>query len=90
MAAERGLPCVPHSAGVSLVTVFTLHLLAAIPNAGPHLEFSIAPCAWAEGLYRPVLTVVDGEVAVPDAPAWGVTVNPAWLESAKRRVSALD
>jgi len=90
MAAERALPCVPHSANVSLVTVFTLHLLAAIPNAGPYLEFSIARCTWAEDLYRPPLTVADGKVGVPDAPGWGVTVNPAWLESAERRVSALD
>jgi L-alanine-DL-glutamate epimerase-like enolase superfamily enzyme len=42
-AAEAGLPCVPHSANLSLVTVFTLHMMGAIPNAGPHIEFSIEP-----------------------------------------------
>ncbi len=35
MADEAGLPCVPHSANLSLVTVFTLHMMGAIPNAGP-------------------------------------------------------
>src|SRR5262249_7406658 len=39
MAAEAGLSVVPHSANLSLVTVFSLHLMAAIPNAGPYVEF---------------------------------------------------
>ena len=47
---------------LSLVTVFTLHLLAAIPNAGAHLEFSIEPAAWTRGLYEPALEVRNGEV----------------------------
>ena len=87
LAAEAGLPVVPHSANVSMVTVFTLHLLAAIPNAGPHLEFSIEPSGWTEGLYTPALEVRDGCVAVPDGPGWGVTISPAWLEAAEYRVS---
>src|SRR5204863_6105782 len=39
MAEERGVPTTPHSANLSLVTVFTLHLMAAIPNPGPFIEF---------------------------------------------------
>lgn len=87
MAADAGLPCVPHSANLSLVTVFTLHLLASIPNAGPHVEFSIEPTRWTEGLYSPALRVCDGLVALPPGPGWGVTVAPSWLEQAERRVS---
>ena len=87
MAAEAGLPCVPHSANLSLVTVFTLHLLAAIPNAGPYLEFSIEPSGWTEGLYTPALEVVDGAVAVPEGPGWGVQINPDWLEKAQYQLS---
>jgi L-alanine-DL-glutamate epimerase-like enolase superfamily enzyme len=87
MAAEAGLPCVPHSANLSLVTVFTLHLMAAIPNAGGHVEFSIEPTAWTKGLFSPALEVRDGKVAVPAGPGWGVTVSPAWLEKATRQVS---
>ena len=41
MAAAAGLPCTPHSANLSMVTLFTMHLLGAIPNAGKYLEFSI-------------------------------------------------
>ncbi len=87
MAAEAGLPCVPHSANLSLVTVFTLHLLGAVPNAGPYLEFSIEPTTWTNGLYSPELDVRDGQVAIPDGPGWGVTVSKEWLAAADRMVS---
>jgi L-alanine-DL-glutamate epimerase-like enolase superfamily enzyme len=89
MAAHAGLPCVPHSANRSLVTVFSLHLLGALANAGAYLEFSIEPPAWTEELLVPVLEARDGKVRIPDAPGWGVTVNPAWLARCERRVSEL-
>jgi len=41
MAAAAGLPVTPHSANLSLVTMCTMHLLGAIPNAGKYLELSI-------------------------------------------------
>ena len=43
MAETAGLPVTPHSANLSLVTLFTLHLMGAIPGAGPYVEFSIEP-----------------------------------------------
>ena len=87
MAHEAGMLCVPHSANRSLVSVFTLHLLAAIPNAGPYMEFTIEPSGWTDELFDPPLRCVDGHVAVPESPGWGVTVNPDWLERADRLVS---
>lgn len=87
MAANANLPCVPHSANLSMVTVFTLHLLGAIRNAGPFMEFSIEPTGWTSGLYNPMPEVRDGKVAIPDGPGWGVTVNPQWLEKAERKIS---
>lgn len=87
MAKQAGLRCVPHSANVSMVTVFTLHLLAAVPNAGDYLEYSIEPAPWAAALYEPALEVVDGCVAVPDGPGWGVSVRAEWLAAAERHVS---
>jgi L-alanine-DL-glutamate epimerase-like enolase superfamily enzyme len=27
---------------------------------------------------------------IPDAPGWGVEINPAWLEKAKYSVSSID
>ena len=87
MAAEANLPCVPHSANLAMVTVFTLHMLGAIPNAGPHLEFSIEPTNWTKDLYYPALKVQDGKVAIPDGPGWGVTINPKWLQAAEHKIS---
>ncbi len=87
MAAEAGLACVPHSANRSLLQVFTAHLLAAIPNAAPFMEYSIEKTGWTEGLFAPALAVKDGAVAVPPGPGWGVTVDPGWLEKAERQVS---
>ena len=92
LAQEAGLPCTPHSANLSLVTVFTLHLMGAIENAGPYVELSIEPTAyypWQVGLYEPAPVVRDGKVEVPDGPGWGVEINPAWLASAEHRVSEL-
>lgn len=89
MAAEAGMPCVPHSANLSLVTVFTLHLMGGIPNAGPHFEFSIEDTPWTQSLFAPALEVRDGQVMIPSGPGWGVEINPQWLASADRQVSEL-
>jgi L-alanine-DL-glutamate epimerase-like enolase superfamily enzyme len=93
MAGDAGLACMPHSANLSLVTVFALHLMGAIPNAGPYVEFSIEPAAdypWQGGLFAPPLTVTDGEVEIPAGPGWGVEVAPDALVGAERRVSRLE
>ncbi len=88
MAAEAGLACTPHAANRSLLSVFTLHLLAAIDNGGAYMEHSIEPTAWTEPLFDPSwLAVHDGAVEVPPGPGWGVEVNPGWLDQAEYQVS---
>jgi L-alanine-DL-glutamate epimerase-like enolase superfamily enzyme len=91
MAADLGLPCTPHSANHGLVTLCSMHLLRAIPNAGKYLEYSIeGPYTqqWAADLFvESPYAVVDGMVEVSDAPGWGVTVNPAFLTGARYAVS---
>jgi L-alanine-DL-glutamate epimerase-like enolase superfamily enzyme len=87
MADAAGMPCVPHSANLSMVTVFALHMLGAIPNAGPYVEFGIEDTPWTNGLFSPALEVHDGKVAIPDGPGWGVTVNPNVLQQADRLVT---
>jgi L-alanine-DL-glutamate epimerase-like enolase superfamily enzyme len=84
MARAAGLPVTPHSANLSMVMVFTLHLVGAIPGAGPYVEFSIE---WQDGLFEPALVARDGKVAVPDGPGWSVEVSPAWLARAAYQVS---
>lgn len=93
MANEAGLPCTPHSANLSLVTVFTLHLMGAIENAGPYVEFSIEGLdyyPWQAGLFSPALEARNGQVQIPAGPGWGVEINPAWLEHATRQISELQ
>lgn len=91
MAEAAGLPCTPHCANLSMVTLFTMHLLRAIPNAGRYLEFSIEGpdyYPWQEGLFRETPYRIDGgEVEVTDAPGWGVEIAPQWLESVKHQLS---
>ncbi|NPV09290.1 MAG: mandelate racemase/muconate lactonizing enzyme family protein [Anaerolineae bacterium] len=82
MAHRAGKLCVPHSANHSLVTVFALHLMGAIVNAGPFVEFSIEPQSWARELFTPTLEVSDGCVPIPEGPGWGVKVREDWLEKA--------
>jgi L-alanine-DL-glutamate epimerase-like enolase superfamily enzyme len=91
MALAAGLPVTPHCANLSMVTLFTMHLLRAIPNAGKYLEFSIEGAdyyPWQEGLFvRSPFGIVDGQAMVTDAPGWGVEISPEWLERAEYRVS---
>ena len=80
MAAEAGLPCTPHSANLSLVTLCTMHLLGAIPNAGKYLELSIEGLdyyPWQDGLFTSdPYRVTDGQVQIPASPGWGVEIRP--------------
>jgi len=93
MAQAAGLPCTPHSANLSMVTLFTMHLLRAIPNAGRYLELSIEGAdyyPWQEGLFvESPYAVRDGQVTVTDAPGWGVQVCPEWLAHAQHQQSEL-
>jgi L-alanine-DL-glutamate epimerase-like enolase superfamily enzyme len=86
MAAKAGLPCTPHAANMSLVTICTMHLLGAIPNAGKYLEFSIEGqdyYPWQDGLFVGTpFAITDGKAQIPQDPGWGVQINPAWLERA--------
>ena len=94
MAARAGLPCTPHSANLSLVTLCTMHLLGAIPNPGKYLELSIEGrdyYPWQHGLFvNDPYEVSGGHVTIPAEPGWGAHINPEWLERAAYRVSSLS
>nr|WP_298686012.1 mandelate racemase/muconate lactonizing enzyme family protein [uncultured Dongia sp.] len=92
MAKAAGLPVTPHSANQSLVTVFTLHLMGAIENAGPYVEYSIEGLdyyPWETGLFDPVLVAKDGKVQIPEGPGWGVEIRKDWLDKAQYQKSEL-
>ncbi|XOQ15515.1 MAG: D-galactonate dehydratase [Shouchella clausii] len=82
MAEENGMVCAPHAANLSMVTVFTMHMVSAIPNAGPFMEYSVESHRWAEELFTTNFKVSDGKVNIPDGPGWGVEIRKEWLEKA--------
>ncbi|TLZ35483.1 MAG: mandelate racemase/muconate lactonizing enzyme family protein [Gammaproteobacteria bacterium] len=94
MAAAAGLPCTPHSANLSLVTLCTMHLLGAIPNPGKYLELSIEGpdyYPWQKGIFvDDAFAVEDGHVTIPSAPGWGAEISPEWLQRAAYRRSSLS
>jgi L-alanine-DL-glutamate epimerase-like enolase superfamily enzyme len=61
--------------------------MGAIPNAGPFVELSIEDTPWIAGYYDPPLRVVDGQLAIPGEPGWGVRVRREWLEQARRQIT---
>ncbi len=93
MARAVGLPCTPHAANLSLVTVFTLHMMGAIASAGPYVEFSIEGpdyYPWQYDIFEPALIARDGKVQIPDSPGWGVEINKSWLEAADYAMSEIE
>lgn len=93
LAKRHGMPCTPHSANLSLVTIFTLHLMGAIEAAGPYVEFAIEGLdyyPWQKDLYDPFPIAKDGKVQIPSEPGWGVQIRRDWLEKAHYQCSELD
>ncbi len=94
MAAAAGLPVTPHCANWSLVTLFTMHLLRALPNAGKYLEFSIEGpdyYPWQYDLFvENPYEIENGQARVTDAPGWGIEISPEWLARSAYHISELD
>ena len=94
MAASKGIPVTPHCANLSMVTLFTMHLIRAIPNSGPYLEFSIEGedyYPWQFDLFTTSpYEVIDGQVSVSSTPGWGVEINPKWLQNAVHQQSEIQ
>ena len=91
MASDKDIPVTPHCANLSMVTLFTMHFLKALPNAGNYLEFSIEGpeyYPWQYGLFVESPYKVDnGCVTVSERPGWGVDINPEWLARSTYQIS---
>ena len=90
MAEQHGLSIMPHASNPSMVLLFSMHLMAAIPNPGPYLEYGMDESPWVTDAFSPALEMVDGKVAIPDGPGWGITMNEEWLDRAEYRCSELE
>ena len=76
--------------GLSLVTLFSIHFMAAIENAGKYVEFSIEGSdyyPWQNGIFSPGFEIRDGNVLLSDKPGWGIEIDPEWIALADYRVS---
>jgi len=93
LAKSAGIPITPHCANLSLVTLFTMHLLKAIPNAGKYLEFSIEGAdyyPWQQDLFlEDPYSIDDGKVTISDKPGWGIEIRSDWLEKSTYQCSEL-
>lgn len=91
MASDKDIPVTPHCANLSMVTLFTMHFLKALPNAGNYLEFSIEGpeyYPWQYGLFVESPYAVDeGCVTISERPGWGVDINPEWLARSAYQIS---
>jgi len=87
------LHCIPHSANHCMVTVFTLHMMRSIPNAGRYPEYSIefdeAINRTARDLFSPNPEVSGGLPDLPPEPGWGIRINDGWLQTASYQKSEL-
>ena len=83
-----GLPCTPHSANLSLVTLFTMHLLRRDPQCRQVSRVldrrgrTTIPGRRACSSSRPT-PCATGRSTVPSEPGWGVEIDPDWLARAE-------
>ena len=90
MAEQAGISCTLHSANLSLVTLFSIHLMSAIKNAGKYVEFSIEGLdyyPWQNRIFTPNFEIRDGQVNLSDLPGWGIEINPEWIASSDYQIS---
>jgi L-alanine-DL-glutamate epimerase-like enolase superfamily enzyme len=89
-ARQAKIPCTLHSANLSLVTLFSIHFMAAIENAGKYVEFSIEGSdyyPWQENIFSPAFEIRDGNVLISDKPGWGIEIDPEWIALSDYRIS---
>lgn len=92
LAHGAGATFVPHSPGATLTTLFTLHLMAALPPtlAVPHMEFGCVDDGIPKGNWQPGFHLQsDGTLALPPGPGWGASIDPSVLRAGSARVSSL-
>lgn len=75
LAADRGIPCVPHAWSTGLIKAASMHLIASIPNA-LYLEYALPDTPLNRDLFPDPVRVVGGQAFVPDGPGLGVELDP--------------
>jgi L-alanine-DL-glutamate epimerase-like enolase superfamily enzyme len=78
MGHVMGKACIPHLSG-GFGFIYMLHLVSAMPNAGPHIEFKGYTSLPIECKTSP-LRLEDGKIKVPTGPGIGVEIDPDYIE----------
>jgi L-alanine-DL-glutamate epimerase-like enolase superfamily enzyme len=73
-SAERHRLCVNHSYKTGINIAASLHFVAALPNTR-YFEYCVEQGALRQHLTQQTFPVIDGEVAVPEAPGLGVDLD---------------
>ena len=78
MGEAMGKKCIPHLSG-GFGFIYMLHLVSAMPNAGPHIEFKGYTNLPIQCKTSP-LRVEDGKIKVPTGPGTGVDIDPEYIQ----------
>jgi len=68
-------PVAPHNISSPVGTVASVHACATVPNAFA-LEYHAREVDWWEAMHTGDPLIVDGEIAVPEAPGLGIALDP--------------
>jgi galactonate dehydratase len=75
-AASRGVTVAPHNPSGPVATAASIHVCAGMRNFAI-LEMQWGEVDWRGSLVRPAEEFVNGQIAVPDAPGLGITLDGA-------------
>ena len=78
MGEAMGKECIPHLSG-GFGFIYMLHLVSAMPNAGPHIEFKGYTDLPIE-CKTSSLRLEDGKIKVPTGPGIGVDIDPDYIK----------
>ncbi len=78
MGEVMGKQCIPHLSG-GFGFIYMLHLVSAMPNAGPHIEFKGYENMPIE-CKTSSLRMKDGKIKVPTGPGIGVEIDPGFVK----------
>jgi L-alanine-DL-glutamate epimerase-like enolase superfamily enzyme len=78
MGDAMGKKCIPHLSG-GFGFIYMLHLVSAMPNAGPHIEFKGYEDLPVE-CKTSSLRLEDGKIKVPTGPGIGVDIDPDYIK----------
>jgi len=80
MAEAFGKKFIPHMSGGGLGYLYNIHLVSAVPNAGPHHEFKGLGTHVPFECQTSTLKVEDGKIKVPTGPGLGIEIDPEFIK----------